>query len=555
MKKLLPILLMLLMIAASLVSVSADETELAYYESKALQDGYIPSDYEISLFSTIDSETLDLIENMFIDAWTSLENNIDLQTIGITYEQFINEVIPFYSNVLNSHPEFFYVRGSIGYSTSVPYLAVYYNYDTADIPALIEKFSTAVDEVIETVDTASMSDIDIALYLHDYLVLNAEYDVDTYQTQNTANRDAFNAYGVLVNKIGVCQSYTLAYNLLLNKLGFDTSCVTSTELNHIWSMVKIGDSYYHVDVTHDDPITDRKGISKYTYFLCSDAELLADTAHGTVWSSSYIADSDAFSNAFWKTTRSTMAYLDGTYYLAVMNSEDYSYTLESATTENVAQTSVLRNIPQTYWRIENVDGYIFNAAQMYVVVFANGGDIYYNNSLNVFRYCPGYETDETAFTYNSEYGFIRPIPHRSNETFTYIYGRYDVVDEEYVFSHSDEMTGELEGHSYSENITPPSDTEFGYTVHLCDTCGDQYTDTYVFPLKYLIGDVDGDGAVSSADPVILSRHLAKWTGYDELTYSFNCDLNSDGELNSADAVILSRHLAKWTGYLSLPLSD
>ena len=36
--------------------------------------------------------------------------------------------------------------------------------------------------------------------------------------------------------------------------------------------------------------------------------------------------------------------------------------------------------------------------------------------------------------------------------------------------------------------------------------------------KYIVGDVNGDGSVNSLDRAILSRHLAKWSGYETLPY-------------------------------------
>ncbi|MBQ4136785.1 MAG: hypothetical protein IJD67_01625, partial [Clostridia bacterium] len=70
------------------------------------------------------------------------------------------------------------------------------------------------------------------------------------------------------------------------------------------------------------------------------------------------------------------------------------------------------------------------------------------------------------------------------------------------------------------------------------------------------GDADGNGETDSSDSVILSRHLAKWTGYSESDYDFNgCDLDLDLELTPVDSTILSRYLAKWTGYLEIPIVD
>lgn len=62
-----------------------------------------------------------------------------------------------------------------------------------------------------------------------------------------------------------------------------------------------------------------------------------------------------------------------------------------------------------------------------------------------------------------------------------------------------------------------------------------------------IGDCDGDGAVSPADRILLSRYLSKWDNslYIKMPYA---DINKDGKINTVDRIILSRYLADWNGY-------
>lgn len=537
------------------ITISANDS-LEFLDSMALQDGYIPPEHKVMFkavhaSTTIDEDTLELIDGIIIDAWANVDAEIDLTATNISYDQFYNVVLPRYSELLNNNPEFFYVRGTLRYSSETPYIQIVYNYDLDSIPEMIESFNEAVDEVVALIDTDTMNKVDIALAVHDYLVLNAEYDTETYETGNINNRDAFNAYGVLINKIGVCQSYTLAYNHILDKLGIETYPVTSSELNHIWSMVRIGDNYYHVDVTHDDPIIDRLGISKYTYFLCSDNELLSDGKHGKVWKSNYSADSDYYARAFWKYTRSTIAYLDGKYYAAVPGENLSVYNIVSSYSDNPEEMNTLREIKKVVWHPEGEDKAAYGGGQMYVNVITDGEYIYYNNAYNLFRYCDGYESDEIAFESGIKYGFMRPLPGITDNSLKYITVKCLDISSD-VYSFSEISTAELSGHSFVETVTEPTDTKFGHTETTCLTCNYKEISDITNPLTYLIGDVDGAGAVDSTDTVILSRHLAKWSGYENLVYYFNCDVNNDGNINSSDTVILSRHLAKWTGYLTLP---
>ena len=72
-------------------------------------------------------------------------------------------------------------------------------------------------------------------------------------------------------------------------------------------------------------------------------------------------------------------------------------------------------------------------------------------------------------------------------------------------------------------------------------------------IDVLIGDVNSDGKVNTQDRMILTRYLAKWTGYSEEDINMAAaDVNCDGKVNTQDRMILTRYLAKWTGYDNLP---
>lgn len=70
----------------------------------------------------------------------------------------------------------------------------------------------------------------------------------------------------------------------------------------------------------------------------------------------------------------------------------------------------------------------------------------------------------------------------------------------------------------------------------------------------IIGDVNGDGEITARDERDLSRHIAGWTGYEEVDV-FTADVNCDGEITARDERDLSRHIAGWTGYETLPKSN
>ncbi len=74
-------------------------------------------------------------------------------------------------------------------------------------------------------------------------------------------------------------------------------------------------------------------------------------------------------------------------------------------------------------------------------------------------------------------------------------------------------------------------------------------------IKYIIGDVDGDGEPATPrDAMYLARYIAGWIGYDELVDVNATDIDGDGEpATPRDAMLFARHIAGWIGYETLPV--
>ena len=83
---------------------------------------------------------------------------------------------------------------------------------------------------------------------HDLIAKKVQYD-DNYLT-NPENPFHQSAYSVFCDDHSVCAGYTKAFEILMNGAGIDTIAVLSTD--HAWNMIKINDSWYHMDCTWDD---------------------------------------------------------------------------------------------------------------------------------------------------------------------------------------------------------------------------------------------------------------------------------------------------------------
>lgn len=140
-----------------------------------------------------------------------------------------------------------------------------------DALARYEQMVPVVDAIIAGIEE-DMTDVDKLIYLHDVLV-----DRVAYKETNDA---MYIASGALVDKKAVCAGYAKALNVLLHRVGLETSYVKGTSLNHGWSYVKLDGEWYHVDPTWDDTRTPVVGKVSRANLLRNDSEFSKD--HG-IW--------------------------------------------------------------------------------------------------------------------------------------------------------------------------------------------------------------------------------------------------------------------------------
>lgn len=148
-------------------------------------------------------------------------------------------------------------------------------------PILLDKnsydyilYEQTAAEILWATVSEGMEDWQIALSIHDYLIANFSYD-ETLSLHK--------GYDLLVGGSAVCDGYTEAYMDLMNRAGVPCVIVVSEEMGdvgHAWNLVKLGESWYHVDLTWDDPTPDSPGRVNYDFFLKTDREMLdAQTPH------------------------------------------------------------------------------------------------------------------------------------------------------------------------------------------------------------------------------------------------------------------------------------
>lgn len=151
---------------------------------------------------------------------------------------------------------------------------VSYNYTPGATQFRIKEADKKADAIIKKVIKPTYTDFEKVKALHDYLVLNTQYDYKNY-LKKTVPANSYNAYGALVKNVAVCDGYTRAMILLLDKVGIENHYVTGKVKggNHSWNMVKIDGKYYHLDATWNDPVPNQPNRVFYNYFLVNDSKM------------------------------------------------------------------------------------------------------------------------------------------------------------------------------------------------------------------------------------------------------------------------------------------
>lgn len=260
-------------------------------------------------------------------------------------------------------------------------LKVTYTNTKEEADALLKEVNDKIDDIVKETITPGMTELQKALNIHDYLVLNTVYD-----TEGTiADRDGgSSAYDILICGNGVCEGYAQAYNMLMEKVGISSIMVTSYEMNHAWNLVNIDNEWYHVDATWDDPVPDAKGRVNHKYFMLSDNEIRTTNEEAgrtyihDKWDSKGIeATSTKYDHAFWQTV-GTEIFTRGDQWYYVNNKGEYSRY-----TESTGETDNFVSVCEEYWYVWGQ--YSTYWAGKYVSLIISGDKVIFNSPTTIYR--------------------------------------------------------------------------------------------------------------------------------------------------------------------------
>lgn len=324
----------------------------------------------------MDSNT-EILYNRILQGMQTCASSIPLEDFWTTDMDWLQNT---FETVVNDHPELFYANWFTpwGYSDRFTSMEFKYSdlsyYGYSDLRQAIDVFNAAVDRALAVVDSG-MSDVEKALALHDYLVMNCAYNWDvaasltiSYETyvqfwNTTPNKMLATTFGALVNGDPICQSYSLAYKLLLNRVGIDCITIGSEDMHHVWNGVKLDGKWYQTDVTWDDPTPNTEGSCMHVHFLISD-ESFANSHHD--WEQKVVCSDKSYESGWVFSGSGPICRWNGKYYYTADNGNLISRLLSSETLRLEAEPTVLcDNTGAAFY-----GGYVWNDGYVYFVPYA-----------------------------------------------------------------------------------------------------------------------------------------------------------------------------------------
>lgn len=298
------------------------------------------------------------------------------------------ELQDIWSDTIYQNGELFFVSEQYEYTmfhdtvlTVLPQYAV----SGAELDSVLTAYDAALQTILDTVDPA-WSDLQKALYLHDYLCMHFRYD---------ESQTRYSAPELLLEGLGVCQSYTQVYSALLNACGIPSDYLLSREMNHTWNIITLDGVPYHVDITYDDPTADRLGRARHTHFLVSDAVLTEDHSF-TAEEGLGLCTDTTYDDAIWRNASSSFVPIGSRFYFIERGTIHRWDGNKVTPLFTIYATWFTDRGDNTYWKGN------------YSSLWEANGRLLYNTPDKIMVFDPDTGVSRTAYTYHgsgSIFGF------------------------------------------------------------------------------------------------------------------------------------------------------
>ena len=203
-----------------------------------------------------------------------------------------------FKRVSQDHPEFFWTgSSSIGTSgnSDVHEFSVSpsdINMSMDEVKTMCGKISDAADSIIDDIPEGA-SDWEKILSVHDSIIRKTWYQSD--DTDDFTN----SIYGCLVRGQSQSSGYSEAFKYIMNRLGFECGIINNDSRK--WNYIRLGDKYYWIDLTWDDPAYENEdGFTNIThYYFMSDDEHFGIDHNLEKGKNSFIPQCDSYDKYFY----------------------------------------------------------------------------------------------------------------------------------------------------------------------------------------------------------------------------------------------------------------
>ncbi len=231
------------------------------YKYVKITDKFVPENKQdiLNIYYTVVNSGMDhftfYCDDKYVTCLSDMENIANDQTTISTINNFVHPYNSF--NTVETEID---SRGIINLTINHVYseeMKILINYKIDEIYKEVYKDSNSLEDNIKA--------------FHDYIINHTEYDKERADSKIVKYKSD-NAYGVLIEGIGLCGGYTDTMALFLDKLNVKNYKVSTN--NHTWNRVNVNDKWLHLDLTWDDPISeDGKNVLDHNYFLITTSEL------------------------------------------------------------------------------------------------------------------------------------------------------------------------------------------------------------------------------------------------------------------------------------------
>jgi len=232
------------------------------YEFVKLTDDFKPNNIDdiVNIYYTVINSGMDEFTFYCPKEYKTCVEDVDYVSNNKILLSNVNNFVSIYNSFYDLDTEF-------GWLGRITIRVVSRMYNDKDIIAIENK----IDEVIKNNITSDMNNEEKIKVIHDYIINNTKYDKDRTD-KKIYKYKSDTAYGVLFEHYGICSGYADTMKLFLDKLNLNNYKIFSE--NHIWNLVYLDDTWFHLDLTWDDPVTSNgKDILDYDYFLITTEEL------------------------------------------------------------------------------------------------------------------------------------------------------------------------------------------------------------------------------------------------------------------------------------------